>query len=187
LRHIVIANGYELAEDLIPQFERVVGLAAPDWYLMENVQQAPLPDVVGYRRCTELLRDVWVGGHTSRLRRFSFGTHDGRAFHVDKLALHRTDPDRAVTCDAREVPTAIGGSGKRKTGLGGVLPRTGMTMAIQKMAALQGLPSDFLADAPLTASGKRLAIGNGVPLAMGRAVAKAVKRAVSATPERKAS
>ena len=43
---------------------------------------------------------------------------------------------------------------------------------------LQGLPAEFLADAPFTAQGKLQAVANGVPLPMGRAVARAVKRAM---------
>ncbi len=44
--------------------------------------------------------------------------------------------------------------------------------------SLQGLPDDFLADAPFTVAGKIHVIGNGVPLAMGRAVVRAVKLAI---------
>lgn len=43
---------------------------------------------------------------------------------------------------------------------------------------LQGLPEDFLADAPFTAAGKLKAVANGVPLPLGRAIAAAVKKAV---------
>lgn len=43
---------------------------------------------------------------------------------------------------------------------------------------LQGLPEDFLADAPFTAEGKLKAVANGVPLPMGRAIAAAVKEAI---------
>jgi DNA (cytosine-5)-methyltransferase 1 len=43
LAHIVQANGYELAPDLIPEYERIVGEAAPSWFLMENVEAAPMP------------------------------------------------------------------------------------------------------------------------------------------------
>ena len=45
---------------------------------------------------------------------------------------------------------------------------------------LQGLPEDFLADAPFTAEGKLKAVANGVPIPMGRAVAKAIKEALHA-------
>lgn len=43
---------------------------------------------------------------------------------------------------------------------------------------LQGLPADFLDDAPFTVSGKFEVIGNGVPLPLGRAVARAVRQAM---------
>lgn len=49
---------------------------------------------------------------------------------------------------------------------------------IQDMCRLQGLPEDFLDDAPFTAHGKRRVIGNGVPLPLGRAIAAAVRRAM---------
>lgn len=39
---------------------------------------------------------------------------------------------------------------------------------------LQGLPEDFLKDAPFTAEGKLKAVANGVPLPMGRAIARAI-------------
>jgi len=42
---------------------------------------------------------------------------------------------------------------------------------------LQGLPEDFLKDAPFTADGKLKAVANGVPRMMGRAIAKAVLEA----------
>ena len=58
--------------------------------------------------------------------------------------------------------------------LPGQMPRR----TIERCAELQGLPPDFLRDAPFTASGKYEVIGNGVPLPMGRAVARAVKRAM---------
>lgn len=44
---------------------------------------------------------------------------------------------------------------------------------------LQGLPEDFLSDAPFTAEGKLKAVANGVPLPMGRAIARAVKEAIA--------
>jgi site-specific DNA-cytosine methylase len=51
--------------------------------------------------------------------------------------------------------------------------------SIEQMCVLQGLPRDFLSDAPFTKQAKSIVIGNGVPLTMGRAVAKAVKRALT--------
>lgn len=183
LRHIVEANGYKTAPNLIPEYERVVNEARPRWFLMENVPDAPLPDT-GYETHSELVRDVWVGGETSRLRRFTFGTtsaYRAQLFRVETMALHRPDPDRAVTCDMRQVPVAIGGSGKRK-GLGGALPRSGTPSSANTMAELQGVPVEFVdrlrEHGAFTSEAIKRGLGNGVPLPMGRAVAAAVKRAL---------
>ena len=101
---------------------------------------------------------------------------------------------QAVTADRRAVPVAIGGSGKRKVtaqvpavtdaNAGSHRPKGGhlITYSIPEMCRLQGLPEDFLAEAPFTAQGKRKVLGNGVPLPMGRAVAEAVTRALEAGP-----
>jgi site-specific DNA-cytosine methylase len=73
----------------------------------------------------------------------------------------RSGPPGAVTL-------SDGGASKR-------MWRYGIAEALE----LQGLPPDFLEDAPFTVDGKRRAIANGVPLPMGRAVAAAVLRAVA--------
>lgn len=168
--------------NLIPEYQRVVAEAQPAWFVMENVEAAPYPKVKGYKVHSQLLRDHWVGGETSRLRRFSFGTADGRKLQIDTLALHSADPRPAVLAGAsgRMVPVAIGGSGKRKsTASNGGADDKGSRVTFEQQLRDQGLPEDFLADAPFSLTGKRKMIGNGVPLAMGRAVAKAVARAMS--------
>jgi DNA (cytosine-5)-methyltransferase 1 len=167
--------------NLIPEFERCIVEAQPQWFLMENVPGAPTPVVAGYEVYSQLVKDVWVGGETSRLRRFSFGTRKGDVLRVDWLALHRPDPEPACLAggSGRAVPVAIGGSGKRKKTADGRRhgPHDGPRAPLATMLHAQGLPLDFLADCPLTMDGKRHAVGNGVPLPMGRAVARAVKRA----------
>lgn len=177
MRHMVEANGYELAPDLIPEFCRVVAEAQPRWWLMENVPAAPIPEVVGYLAHAQLLVDVAVGGATSRCRRFTFGTRDGRRLDVEQLALH-PEPEQAVLAQggARRVPVAIGGSGKRKRTAGAGEARRA---SLADLLRAQGLPPDFLDGCPLTASGKLLAVGNGVPRAMGSAVARAVLAALT--------
>jgi site-specific DNA-cytosine methylase len=47
-----------------------------------------------------------------------------------------------------------------------------------EMLELQGLPPDFLDEAPFTMHAKRKLVGNAVPLPMARAIAKAVKEAI---------
>lgn len=169
--------------NLIPEFERCVAEARPEWFVMENVPGAPIPSVPGYVVKPELVRDVWVGGETSRMRRFSFGTTNGRALRVQYLALHRPDPEPAVLAGGggRRTPVRLGGSGKRKKTADGRRhgPHDGPRATLVDMLRAQGLPDDFLAECPLTMEGKRHAIGNGVPLPLGRAIARAVRTALS--------
>lgn len=217
LRHIVEANGFSTAPNLIPEFERCVEAARPDWFLMENVPAAPEPEVTGYWVFSQMVRDVWVGGMTQRLRRFTWGNlfhkplnietlalhpegegtvvaghglapgqrDRARKFQIETLALHQTEEDAefAVTCDPRKRPVALlsGMRPKKPKESGGKtssLNRGGNVMELSEACRLQGLPEDFLADAPFTVHGKRKVIGNGVPLPMGRAVARAVKAAL---------
>lgn len=162
--------------DMIPEYERIVAEAQPGWFVMENVEAAPVPAVAGYHVHAQMLRDDWVGGATERKRRFSFGTRAGLRLQIEQLALHNADPNPAVTSASEAIPVALGGSGKPKKSLakhGGRGSRS-----VGDMLEDQGLPRDFLSDCPLTAEGTRRMIGNGVPLPMGRAVARAVKRAL---------
>lgn len=177
LRHLVKHNGLELKPNLIPEYERIVGEARPRWFLMENVQDAPMPYVPGYITKAQLVRDVWVGGLTNRLRRFSFGTVAGVPVFVEGEALCNPQPEAPVLASdgGRRVTVKLGGSGRVKRSIGAAAHNQ---RPMADILRLQGLPEDFLADAPFTASGKRLVIGNGVPLPMGRAVARAVRQAM---------
>ncbi|MCC6776680.1 MAG: DNA cytosine methyltransferase [Hyphomicrobiales bacterium] len=187
LRHIVEANGYQVAENLIPEFERCIAEAEPRWFLMENVPDAPVPAVNGYTVSRQIVEDVWVGGETSRRRMFSFGRHwsidmEGGAFHIETLALHRPDPDHSALASGsgRPVPVAVGGSGKRKISHKSALKNYGYKTAgaFENSKRLQGLPADFDLP-PFTIAAKVKAVGNGVPRSMGIAVARAVKSALS--------
>lgn len=160
--------------NMIPEFERIIGAAKPAWFLMENVKDAPLPNVSGYLTHAQLVRDVHCGGETTRLRRFSFGSVDGRRLSVDTLALSRPDPE----------PAALAAGGWREK------PRITSTGEFQRFqkgfktsadyrnhCRLQGVPEGFLDQTPFTIEGKIRVLGNGVPLALGRAIAAAVVRA----------
>lgn len=178
--------------NLIPEFERVVREARPRWFIMENVPGAPAPGVDEYGVQRREVRDVWVGGLTNRLRAFHFGWHRDEPlaahFSIPGVALHSTQPEPAVLAGGggRRIPVALGGTGKRKKTLddGRVVrcgPHNGKRAPFADLLRCQGLPDDFLADAPFTLSGKVHALGNGVPLPMGRAVAQAVKRALASS------
>jgi DNA (cytosine-5)-methyltransferase 1 len=184
LRHIVAANGHKVADNLIPEYERVVREAAPRWFLMENVPDAPEPICDDYRLMSQLVNNRHCGGEQNRVRRFTFGARDDVAaapFHVVGEALEPAASAPAVLASSggRAVPVAIGGSGKRKHG--GGIPMRRSVSGLPEAIRLQGLPADFLSDCPLTADGKMRAVGNGVPLPLGRAVARAVKAALGLT------
>lgn len=164
LRALLVATGHDVRHgNLIGEFERVVFEARPDWFLMENVSQAPVPQVGGYKVKDLELCNRWVGGVQRRKRRFSFGTRDGRYLLVDVVAIEEFNSAVAVLAGHGPV-----GRGKNYQ----------KSPSIAEMCELQGLPPDFLDDAPFTANGKKKVLGNGVPLPMGRAIAKAVREAI---------
>ncbi len=205
--------------NLIPEFERICHEAQPDWWLMENVPQAPEPSVAGYVTRSLVLNNRWcqsedgdgIGAEQNRTRRFSFGTRDGRALSVELAVFEAPLREYAVTSSARPVPVALIRDGKgghrtktafraptvlsghgaapgQRDALRGRMPgavgagHTGFPdspkYSIAEMCRLQGIPSDFADEVPLTAHGKRKLIGNGVPRFTGRVVAEAVRRAL---------
>lgn len=183
LVHMVRANGYEPKhENLIPEYERIVSEARPRWFVMEEVWAAPLPTVEGYSVHSQIVNARHVGSTQNRERRISFGTPEGSRLHLETQTFEPIDWDFAVTGDARVRPVAMLSGGKVKGnetgGRTSSLNRGGGSLPFETMCELQGLPRDFLSESPFTVSGKRQAIGNGVPLPMGRAIAKAVKRAI---------
>lgn len=182
-RHILIARGQALKPNLIPEFERCVTEAKPAWFVMENVRDAPLPSVAEYAIQDVLLSNRLCGGVQSRERRFSFGVRDSAAINLWRyLEIDLLEP-----ADFEYAVTASRGSmaGLKKDRNGVSRPKRTLERrdraarrTVAECALLQGLPADFLKDAPFTRDGKHQVIGNGVPLPMGRAIAKAVRAAL---------
>lgn len=178
-RHLVKANGYTVAENLIPEFERCVLEAQPTAFLMENVPDAPEPVIVGYAIHNFILNNRWCGGEQERARRFSFGVRGQRP--VDLRHWLETEALEALAWSP-----AVCASGGIKPGVAESDRSTRARFygwktapALKESIRLQGLPEDFLEKAPFTLEGKHKVVGNGVPLPMGRAIAKAVKEALS--------
>ena len=79
LVHLVRANGHEPRfGNLIPGFERCIAEAAPAWFVMENVPNAPTPKIEGYGVKSFLLDNSRLGEDNfgqeqRRVRRISFG------------------------------------------------------------------------------------------------------------------
>lgn len=196
LRHLVEHNGYDVAPNLIPEFERCIVEAVPTWFVMENVPQAPMPQPRGYTTTARLLNNRWLGEDQNRVRRFTFGDRQGVSpwWHIEFPVFESQTYEPAVCASggARPVPVAVGGSGKVKRSFTErhTATRKGASAMGYKTAAylrdalrLQGLPENFLADAPFTVAGKIECVGNGVPLALGRAVARAVRQSIGSVPE----
>jgi len=169
--------------NLIPEFERVVHESSPGWFVMENVPEAPPANVFGYRRTMVTLKDIWVGGVTSRTRRFTFGgTACGAPGKIQPVALHGEPEHSALASGGgRPVPVALiqtkdGGHRVKK----GAMKNLGYQAehAWPEHLRKQGLPADFLSEAPFTVAGRLHAVGNGVPLPMGRTIARAVRQAL---------
>lgn len=160
----------KLAANLIPEFERCICEAQPAWFVMENVTAAPLPVVPGYKVWPVIVNNRWLGEIQNRVRRFSFGTPQGLGLApFCDLSLEHPDKAGCFTANGTQWDKDKGRSrGDRSY------------KSLAKGLRLQGLPDDFLADAPFTVEGKVRVIGNGVPLPMGRVIAKAVKHATEA-------
>lgn len=146
--------------NLIPEFERVVEEATPEWWIMENVEWSPIPYVKGYENHSLKLNNRWFGGIQERKRRFTFG---------DRLSRRLTLEEVIFQCPEKSVAVLAGHGPVRRDD-------KRYTPSISEACRLQGLPDNFADDLPFTMHFKRQVIGNGVPMPMGRAIAKAIKR-----------
>ena len=170
LAHMVRHNGYEPKfGNLIPEFERVVGEAEPQWFVMENVPDAPRPVVPGYGVHSFLLNNRQLGETQNRVRRWSFGWRgERRVLLVDTQAL---EPLEFAYCGGES------DTERKRTELGQMPWNAKGVSAFRESAAAQGLPDDF--DLPaFTVAAKCQAVRNGVPIQMGLAIARAVREAV---------
>jgi DNA (cytosine-5)-methyltransferase 1 len=180
LVHIVRHNGYEVGENLIPEYVRVITEAQPAWWVHENVMEAPVPEIAGYVVDPSALDNRWLGEVQSRKHRFAFGTRDGRRLHYETAALERCDWDyRVCASDFRRTPVKMLAGKKDKRTRKGSLASRGRARKLEEALLLQGLPRDFFEDSPFTARAKGEMLGNAVPMFMGRALARAVKRALA--------
>lgn len=188
LVHIVKAKGQTPKPNLIPEYERIVGEARPEWFVMENVTAAPEPVVPGYHIASVVLNNRDLGAEQNRERRFSFGCNRGGVRFgrwVAEESLHSPRSGRwsraVVATSSKEGALAKSQTELRKGNKRRTLPGQQPRRTVEECARLQGLPDEWIARlnaSPLTTAGKYLVIGNGVPFPMGRAVARAVRKAM---------
>lgn len=198
LAAMVRHNGHEPKfGNLVPEFERVVSEARPQWFAMENVKQAPVPAIAGYEIHSFILNNrqcIAEDGKPAeqmRARRWSFGWRGSRRPLMIDVAIWENKNVEYAACGGSH---GIGGIGReelerahrKKTGRKRTLnDNVGFNVKSQtsfkSLCLLQGLPEDFSLE-PFTVSAKCKAVGNGVPLPMGRAIAKAVREVAEAQP-----
>lgn len=154
--------------NLIPEFERCVREAEPEWFVMENTPKAPRPAVKGYGVHSFNINNRQFREEQNRPRTWSFGCRGARSVLMVETSVFETE--RFEPC----VTTTMGGHPVRSTN-GIAKPLRSRSFA--ERLKLQGLPEDFKLP-PFTARARDEAIGNGVPMAMGRAIAKAVAKAI---------
>lgn len=190
LAHMVRHNGLQPKfGNLIPEFERCVREAQPQWFLMENVPDAPVPKLVGDYWCMtfvlnnrQCLDENGEPAKQHRARRFTFGHRDEAKFRLEPAIVVFESLDT-------EYAACGGGSGgaetvtRKKRGLKGNLndcvgANIKSAASFRRICESQGLPGDFDLE-PFTVTAKCKAVGNGVPLPMGRTIARAVKEAIS--------
>lgn len=202
LVHLVRACGREPKHaNLIPEFERIVSESRPRWFLMEEVDRAPVPAVDGYAVHSFILDNSWLpaddglGESQMRRRRFSFGVLGETAVDlrrwIELAPLMAPKVEKAVVGDhdsgagklkrtlersvlARE-PAGLASDVDRKMPGGGRLGGHSKKRPWALCCELQGLPEDFLSESPFTVEGKYRLLGNGVPIPMGRALARAIR------------
>src|SRR5262245_56334699 len=62
-------------QDLTLEFLRCIDEAWPDWFLMENVPEAPTVEHDSYAVTDAVLNNRWFGGEQQRRRRITFGVY----------------------------------------------------------------------------------------------------------------
>jgi len=149
---------------LFAEFERIVGITRPAWWIMEAVREHP--ELGGHILC---LSPRWLGEKQSRRRYFH-----------SNLNL---EPFIEVVCFENPEKKYAVRAANRASGIGTIRRRMA-SYHLKEMCELQGLPADF--DLPgFTMQAKYEVIGNAVPLSMGRAIAKAIKKITGGNNENK--
>jgi len=170
-------------ENLIPEFERIVREAQPEWFLMENVTPAPLPHIEGYHIVDHKIYAWEMGNPQRRYRRFTFGSKPP----VQIFWPSGAKPPRGemTLLNNGDVPISVkyvnGKPGNVRTDMPKGFDTDKPSFTLEDYRYGFGLPDDWDAEV-LLKGGKFKVMGNGVPLQVSRALANAVKMATQGVP-----
>lgn len=158
-----------LEGNLIPEFERIVMECEPLWYIMENVPQAPKPNIPVLPCIWDKVCDAHnYGAKQHRKRRFS--SNLDLEHSLKEINEKFNDPWPTVT--ATEYKASAGSN--QRTMRQRASRKVGRRMTIAEINDAMGLPINF--DTPCLKQSYSYSVrGNGVPLQMGQALARAIK------------
>ena len=140
-------NPSNYSHEMLKEFERIVIESQPKWWLMENVANVPNLKIDGYSWQRFDINQGWYD-ETSRLRHIQFGSKDELYLDIPRGEMNEIKSGCALASDDR---------------------------SFRELCALQGLSEEFNLPS-FNVTGKKRAVGNGVPLSMGRVLAKEVLR-----------
>lgn len=148
-------NPGQYGDEMLDHFIRVIVEARPDWYLFENVVNAPQFTVPGFDTEQRFVLDLAWFSPFSRRRDFQFGSRSGQ----------QLNPMYGVRGDDLE-PCVVGGDDR----------------SYASICEIHGLgePLDL---SFFTLDGKKQAIANSVPLQLGKYVASMIAGRGEAVPE----
>ncbi len=157
---------------MLAEFARVTELAAPRWFILENVVGVPDIKVPGYHVQRLNLAATECGASQRRLRCIQFG----QRYPLSKLLGDRYGVETCLWRNPEHhplvIPRSSAGRGESHAALASEGRRAGRR-SWGDFCQLQGLPADF--DLPgLSRAAKYQAVGNGVPVQMARVLARAV-------------
>ncbi len=167
-----------LEGNLIPEFERVVNECSPLFYIMENVPQAPKPNIPMHPCIWDEICDAHeFGASQHRKRRFSSNLDLTKELAKFKLVenLRHQDPWPCIT--ATEYKASAGSN--QRVMRQRAARKVGRKLTLKEMNEAMGLPATFTTPC-LTQAYQYSVVGNGVPLEMGEALAKAIKEKYAA-------
>lgn len=170
---IAARGGAEAARhgNLIPEFERIVRKARPEWWIMENVPEAPTPQLPNAR---SWLYDAHLfGAAQHRTRRFSSNLDLDPFMHVLPESQRHSDPWPTIT--ATEYKCSAGSNQRTMRQRAG--RKVGRKLTLEEMREAMGVKADWAMPA-LLKSVQYEVLGNGVPMQMGKALAVAVRNAL---------